>query len=77
MLLRDFTKLIFIAIVIAIPFAWWMMNKWLDNFIYQVGIHPAVFLISGLTLILISWITLSYLTLKTSKINPAETLKNE
>lgn len=77
LLLRDFTKLIFIAIVIAIPFAWWMMNKWLDNFIYQVGIHPAVFVISGLALILISWITLSYFTLKTSRINPAETLKNE
>ena len=77
LLLRDFTKLIFIAIIIAIPFAWWMMNKWLDNFIYQVGIHPAVFLISGFVLILISWITLSYFTLKTSRINPAETLKNE
>jgi putative ABC transport system permease protein len=77
LLLRDFTKLIFIAILLATPFAWWLMDKWLDNFIYQVGIHPAVFLISGLVLILISWITLSYFTLKTSRINPAETLKNE
>lgn len=77
LLLRDFTKLIFIAIIIATPFAWWLMDQWLDNFIYQVGIHPAVFVISGLVLILISWITLSYFTLKTSRINPAETLKNE
>lgn len=77
LLLSDFTKLIFIAIVIATPFAWWMMDKWLDNFIYQVGIQPIVFLISGLALVLISWLTLSYFTLKTSRINPAETLKNE
>lgn len=77
LLLSDFTKLIFLSILIATPFAWWMMDKWLDNFMYQVGIHPAVFLISGLTLLLISWITLSYFTLKTSRINPAETLKNE
>ncbi len=77
LLLKDFTKLIFIAIVLAIPLAWWMMDQWLDNFMYQVGIHPMIFLISGLVLILISWITLSYFTLKTSRINPAETLKNE
>jgi putative ABC transport system permease protein len=77
LLLKDFTKLIFIAIVVATPLAWWMMDQWLDNFMYKVGIHPMIFLISGLTLILISWITLSYFTLKTSRINPAETLKSE
>ena len=77
LLLRDFTKLIFIAILLATPFAWWMMDQWLDNFIYQVRIHPAVFVVSGLGLMLMSWITLSYFTLKTSRINPAETLKNE
>jgi putative ABC transport system permease protein len=77
LLLSDFTKLIFLAILMAVPLAWWVMDKWLDNFTYHVGIHPAVFLISGLMLIFISWITLSYLTLKASRINPAETLKNE
>ena len=77
LLLNDFTKLILIAIVIATPLAWWMMDRWLDNFIYQVGIHPLTFVMSGLILLAISWITLSYFTLKTSRINPAETLKNE
>ncbi|MCI0617913.1 ABC transporter permease [bacterium] len=77
LLLNDFTKLILVAIVIATPLAWWMMDRWLDNFIYQVGIHPLTFVMSGLILLVISWITLSYFTLKTSRINPAETLKNE
>jgi putative ABC transport system permease protein len=53
------------------------MDRWLDNFIYQVGIHPMVFVISSLILLIISWITLSYFTLKTSRINPTETLKSE
>lgn len=75
LLLGDFTKLILFAILIALPIAWWMMSEWLDNFIYQVGIHPAVFLISGMLLILSSWITLSYLTFKVSRINPIEALK--
>jgi putative ABC transport system permease protein len=77
LLLNDFTKLIIIATLIATPVAWWMMDRWLDNFIYQVGIHPMVFVISSLILLVISWITLSYFTLKTSRINPTETLKGE
>jgi putative ABC transport system permease protein len=77
LLLNDFTKLILIAILIATPLAWWMMDKWLDNFIYQVGISPLTFIFSGLILLAISWVTLSYFTLKTSRINPAEILKNE
>ncbi len=77
LLLSDFTKLIIVAIFLATPLAWWMMDHWLDNFIYQVGIHPSVFLVSGIALILISWVTLSYFTFKTSRINPAETLKSE
>lgn len=77
LLLGDFTKLIFLAILIAVPLTWWMMDKWLDNFTYQVGIHPLLFLISGVVLVLVSWLTLSHFTLKTSRINPAEVLRSE
>jgi putative ABC transport system permease protein len=77
LLLNDFTKLILIAILIATPLAWWMMDQWLNNFIYKVGIHPMIFVGSGIILLTISWITLSYFTLKTSRINPAKTLKSE
>jgi putative ABC transport system permease protein len=77
LLLNDFTKLILIAILIATPLAWWAMDQWLDNFTYKVGIHPLIFVGSGTILLIISWITLSYFTLKTSQINPANTLKNE
>ena len=77
LLLGDFTKLILIAVVIGIPLTWWIMDGWLDNFSYQITIHPAVFVGSGLLLIVISWITLSYFTIKASKLNPAETLKTE
>jgi putative ABC transport system permease protein len=77
LLLGGYTKLIVVSIVLATPIAWWMMDKWLDNFIYQVGIQPLVFVASGLALIAIAWLTLGYFTLKTSRLNPAETLKSE
>jgi putative ABC transport system permease protein len=77
LLLGNFTKLIVLSIVIAIPVVWWIMDGWLDNFSYQVNIHPMIFVASGLVLISISWVTLSYFGLKASRLNPAETLKNE
>ncbi len=77
LLLKDFTRLILISIVLAIPVAWWLMNQWLSNFIYQVGVRPVVFVIAGLSLLMLAWLTLSYLTYKTSRLNPAETLKAE
>jgi putative ABC transport system permease protein len=77
LLLNNFTKLILIAILIATPVAWWMMDQWLDNFTYKVGIHPVIFVGSGIILLIISWVTLSYFTLKTSRINPVQTLKTE
>jgi putative ABC transport system permease protein len=77
LLLRDFTKLIVFAIILATPLGWWLMDRWLNNFIYQVSIHPMVFIVSGLALIAIAWVTLGYFTLKTSRVNPAEVLKRE
>jgi putative ABC transport system permease protein len=77
LLLGNFTKLIVLSIVIAIPLVWWIMDGWLGNFSYQVDIHPLIFVGSGLVLISISWVTLSYFGLKASRLNPAETLKSE
>ena len=77
LLLGNFTKLIVLSIVIAIPVVWWIMDGWLNNFSYQINIHPMIFVASGLVLISISWVTLSYFGLKASRLNPAETLKNE
>ncbi len=77
LLLRDFTKLVLIAIVIAVPLVWWTMNGWLQNFSYRIGINPIVFLITGIALLVVAWSTLSFLTIKTAKLNPAETLKSE
>ncbi|MFZ5973084.1 MAG: ABC transporter permease [Bacteroidota bacterium] len=77
LLLKDFTQLILVAIVVAIPFAWVMMDRWLDNFVYQVTIHPALFVLSGLLLLVLAWMILGYLTLRTSRINPSDVLKAE
>ncbi|NOT73539.1 MAG: FtsX-like permease family protein [Cyclobacteriaceae bacterium] len=77
LLMRDFTRLIGLSIVLAAPLTWWMMSRWLEKFSFRTEINPLVFVGAGGVLILIAWGTLAYLTLKIAKLNPAETLKSE
>ena len=77
LLLKNFTILILIAIVIATPLTWWIMSDWLQNFSFRIEISPLIFVSAAVLLIAICWVTLSYLTIKTTQLNPAETLKSE
>jgi putative ABC transport system permease protein len=77
LLLKDFSLLIIISVVIATPIAFFTMNSWLQNFAYRIDLNPLVFIGSGLLLLMVSWITLGYLTYRVAKVNPATTLKNE
>ena len=77
LLLKDFTILILIAVIIATPVVIWIMQNWLQNFAYRVTLNPIIFIGAGMFLILLSWITLGYLTLTMARINPATTLKSE
>jgi putative ABC transport system permease protein len=77
LLLKNFTILVLVAVVIATPLTWWVMNGWLQNFSFRIEISPLIFVGSALLLIAICWVTLSYLTIKTTQLNPAETLKSE
>jgi len=77
LLMRDFTKLIVIAVIIAAPLSWWTMSQWLENFSFRTVINPLIFAGSGSLLILIAWGTLGYLTMKFVYVNPAESLKIE
>ena len=77
LLLKDFTILILIAVIIATPVVIWIMQNWLQNFAYRVRLNPIIFIGAGMFLILLSWITLGYLTLTLARINPATTLKSE
>lgn len=77
LLAKDFTRVVLIAIVLSVPLVWWMMNDWLQNFTFRTTINPAIFVISGMILLILAWSTLSYLLWKISNVNPVETLKNE
>lgn len=74
---KNFTRLIVIAFVIAIPIAWYAIQQWLSQFEYQVEVGAWPFVLSGMAVLLITWITVSYQSFKASRINPVEVLKAE
>jgi len=73
----DFVKLVFIAIVIASPIAWYGMNKWLQGFAYQVPLHWWIFALAGVVAIVIAIITVSFQSIKAALMNPVKSLKSE
>ena len=77
LLAKDFIKLVLIAIIIAIPIAWYTMNKWLEDFAYKINIGWTVFLFSGLLAILIAVITMSFQAIKAAVANPLKSLRTE
>ncbi|WP_259067618.1 ABC transporter permease [Mucilaginibacter sp. X4EP1] len=77
MLSMDFIKLVFISILIATPVAWWVMQKWLQDFAYRTSIHWYVLAAAGLTAIVIAFITISFQSIKAALSNPINSLRSE
>ena len=77
LLSKDFLKLVLVAFVIASPLAWYVMNKWLEDFAYRIGIAWWVFLVAGLTAIIIALLTVSFQAFKAAIANPVKSLRTE
>jgi ABC-type antimicrobial peptide transport system permease subunit len=77
LLSKDFLKLITIAIVIASPFAWFVMNKWLQDYAYRISIGWWVFIAAGSLAILVAFVTISLQAIKAAIANPVKSLHTE
>jgi putative ABC transport system permease protein len=77
LLSKDFLKLVLIAIVIASPIAWWIMNKWLQDFAYRTNISWTVFVITALLAAGIALFTISFQSIRAALANPVKSLRTE
>jgi putative ABC transport system permease protein len=77
MLSKDFMLLVLIASALAIPIAWWAMNKWLQDFAYRVTIGWWVFVGAGVIALLIALITVSSQAIRAAVTNPVKSLRTE
>lgn len=71
----KFTRLILIAMVIAIPLSWYAIDSWLQSFAYRVEISWIVFVMASLGSLFIAWLTVSYESVKAAIMNPVKSLK--
>lgn len=74
---KDFIALILVAILIAVPLAWYFANNWLKTYAYQTSLSWWIFAGSGMLLIIISLITVGYQAFKAASANPVNSLKSE
>jgi len=74
---KDFVKWVIIAIIIASPIAWYVLNNWLQNFAYKISISWWIFGLSGLIVLLIALLTVSLQSWRAATKNPVEALRYE
>jgi putative ABC transport system permease protein len=77
LLSKEFLALIVIALAIAIPVAWFAMDKWLENFQYYAIMRWWMFGLSGVLIMLIALAIISFQTMKAALVNPVNSLRSE
>jgi putative ABC transport system permease protein len=74
---KGFLQLVGIAIVVASPIVWWVMNKWLEDYAYRVRIEWWVFVLTGVTMIGLALLTVGFQAIKAAIANPVKSLRTE
>ena len=74
---KEYLLLIAVASVIAWPVSYYFLNNWLKNFSYRINVNWDVFLFSGIIILVIALVTVSYQSVKAARANPVEALKYE
>ncbi len=77
LLSRDFMKLVMIASLLAVPLAYWFIQRWLQNYAFHINISWWLLLFPVLVLIFISLLTVSFQTIRAALANPADALRSE
>ncbi len=77
LLTSDFLKIVLISIVLSVPLAWYIMNRWLEDYAYRINISWGVFIIAGGLAIMVALLTVSFQAVKAALANPVRALKTE
>ena len=77
MLNWKFASLVIVAVVIAVPVSYYLMNSWMENFAFRAEMQWWLYAISIVAAMVVALLTVSFHSLRAAAINPAETLKYE
>jgi putative ABC transport system permease protein len=74
LLSRDFLRLVFLSIVIAVPLAWWLMDRWLLDFAYRIALQWQHFAVAAMIAVLVGFLSVSVQSIRAAAANPADTI---
>jgi putative ABC transport system permease protein len=74
---KNFLQMVFIGILIAFPAAWWIADKWLQDFVYRIPVQSYVFIATALATIFIVFCTVGFHAVRTAFANPVKSLRTE
>ena len=74
---KDFVKLVMLALLIAIPLAWYAADKWLQNYPYRFSLSWQIFAMAGVLVTFIALATVSFQAIRTAMANPVTSLRSE
>ena len=77
LLTGQFSILVGLGIIIALPLSYWAAQQWLSDFAYQIELKWWFFALAGLSTLLLAWLTVFGQTFKAARVNPATNLRNE
>jgi len=77
LLSKDFIKLVVIAILIAVPIAWYILHNWLQDFAYHITISWWIFGLAGIFAVIIALVTISFQAIRAAAANPVKSLRSE
>ncbi len=77
LLSKDFLKLVAVALLIAAPLAYFLMEKWLTDFAYRIDIQWWVFVLAGVLAVVVAFLTVGFQSVKAALANPVESLRSE
>jgi putative ABC transport system permease protein len=73
----GFVRLVLISIVIAIPIAWWAIDRWMEGFAYHIDINLWMFIVAGMIALLIAVLTSGFQAVRAAVSNPVDSIKVE
>jgi len=77
LLSREVVVLVFVAVLVAAPIAFYSMHLWLHNFAFRIGISPLMFILTALGTLAIAFLSVSFRAIKAAQANPIDSIRYE
>lgn len=77
MITVDFFRLVLLGSVFALPLAWLLMNRWLQEFAFRIPLKGWMFAAAGLATLLVAVLTVGFQSIRAAVANPVQSLRNE